>query len=275
MAVKVIARAPFGHSVTIQNTSTALMATNARPPLMSAGSQSGTCSVMRRGDNDELDPPQAAPVHREQPRSRQAGWRRTPQAAERRRAGRVRSQGAGCRCTHSARFPLGFSVQVVVWAASAADRSSRAGCWAGFIRLLPSHIFWQARKSHHRAAPGRERVEESMDGALQQRGMIAKSRELSERLVRDGVKRDHPPDELASNRLQSIGGQTRQCQARAEPLCDFRLPLPRTAPPNGAAHRQIGPGEHNAGGRDSDPDLAHAIDGEHECLAIRAAVAPS
>jgi len=42
IAAKLIADAPLGHSVTIQNSATAPIATKARPPLTRAGSQSGT-----------------------------------------------------------------------------------------------------------------------------------------------------------------------------------------------------------------------------------------
>jgi len=42
IAVKLIADAPLGHSVTIQNSATAPIAAKARAPLTSAGSQSGT-----------------------------------------------------------------------------------------------------------------------------------------------------------------------------------------------------------------------------------------
>src|SRR5260370_1321534 len=48
MAVNVMAKAPFGHAVTIQKISAALMATNVRPALTKAGHQSATWSLARR-----------------------------------------------------------------------------------------------------------------------------------------------------------------------------------------------------------------------------------
>ena len=46
MAAKVIAEAPLGHAVMIQNKAKAPMVTNARAALTRAGSQSGTPSRM-------------------------------------------------------------------------------------------------------------------------------------------------------------------------------------------------------------------------------------
>src|SRR6266478_5711632 len=48
MAVNVMAKAPFGHAVTIQKISAALMAANVRPALTKAGHQSATWSLARR-----------------------------------------------------------------------------------------------------------------------------------------------------------------------------------------------------------------------------------
>ncbi len=42
MAVNVMAKAPFGHAVTIQKSSTAPIITKARPALTKAGHQSAT-----------------------------------------------------------------------------------------------------------------------------------------------------------------------------------------------------------------------------------------
>src|SRR6516164_5235029 len=48
MAVNVMARAPFGHAVTIQKISIAPITTNVRPALTKAGHQSATWSLVRR-----------------------------------------------------------------------------------------------------------------------------------------------------------------------------------------------------------------------------------
>jgi hypothetical protein len=133
MAVKVIARAPFGHSVAIQKTSTAPMVTNARPQLTSAGSQSGTCSVMRRGDRmragsatSSASPSRTAA----KPASRLAAY-----AASSRSDGEPDGSARKARAaaSNSARFPFGFSVQGVVWPAWAAERTS-----GGMLRRIAS-----------------------------------------------------------------------------------------------------------------------------------------
>ena len=199
----------------IQRSSTAPIATNARAALTSAGNQSGTRSrTPRRGAGGRAGSATSSASPRAPARRRPAPSRSDRQAAAAmacRPAGRSASAPPPrrplCRRTGSA----------IQQAGAAALRADRSSC--GMLRRTAS-ASCRASSSGSRArcvataAPAVQRGEQSVDGPLQHRRMIAELGGFSDRLVDDRIERDDPPDELASNRLR-----VRQCPARPAPAC--------------------------------------------------------
>jgi hypothetical protein len=100
--------------------------------------------------------------------------------------------------------------------------------------------------------------------------MVTKRRRLAFHLVDDGVGCNDPPDKLASDRLRQRL-RAAPSQGRRESTCDvscqlsqkFRKSVPRTA--------KVRSGQDDPGAHDTDPDFAHARDGERKGLAVCAA----
>ena len=217
-----MACAPFGHAVTIQKSSTAPITTKARPALTRAGSQSGTRSrtLPRRGTGRAGSATsRASPLSAcEMPASTSAVWSASSRS-DGVPAGRAISRRTAA--SQIRRRPTGSAIQRAGLPGPDPGRLLRRGSqllrhWLAEQRpppAEPGRAGRLAQVNRHRA-PARQSGEQTVDGRLQHRRVIAQLRGLAERLVDHRVERDDAPDELASHRLGVV-----EIRLRPPPTC--------------------------------------------------------
>jgi hypothetical protein len=124
---------------------------------------------------------------------------------------------------------------------------------------------------HSHCAPARQSREQTIDGGLQHRRVVAQMRGLAEGLVDHRVERDNPPGELSSLLLGivEIGSRHRQRAGKSAGDLGRDGGEQGRQPAGGAA--EIRSGENDAGRNDADADFAGPVDRNQKgCIAIHA-----
>ena len=95
--------------------------------------------------------------------------------------------------------------------------------------------------------------------------MVAKRRGLAFHLVDERIGRDDPADKLASDRPPLRAPPS---QGRRESRCDVSCKLRQKTRQSALRAAKVRSGQDDPGAHDAEPDFAHAVDGEHEGLAV-------
>ena len=229
-----------------------------------------------RNRSSRIGDEQSEPVQRVR-NARQHFGRLVGEQPQRRCIGRQRDQPAHCCLAHPPQaYGIGDPAGRVCPGLRSKVACRRGSQFLGHrlqnsIRFPSSPVGREAPQAHGHHAPARQSGEQTVDGGLQHRRVIAQLRGLAERLVDYRIKCDDAPREFPSHRLGIVEIGSGHRQRVGVPAGNFGRNGREQCgqPATGAA--EIGSGENDAGTYDTNTDLARAGDREHEGLPIRPA----
>ena len=264
IAQNVIAVAPFGHALAIQNSDIAPTASKTRSALTVGGSQSGTCNravpltgIMSGGSTTPVSPFSARAMPSMPWAALSARSRSEGVCGIETREGPHR--GTACRAQLRRRFRRARCVgREPVARQFAVDSASLA-----FGRRIVVQ-----RDLICSLAPRRNCFHEAGHRSLQHRRTIAEVGGLADRRIDHRIERNDAPQEVASKPLELGKVRARDPKTIGEPIHDRRRQRSKLRRELSPRVAEIGQGQHDARAQDAHANLDRAIDREERDVSV-------